>query len=57
MPGGVVMCWVCLAFFAFVIVLLTLQTDTREALLASPVWFLLLGGSYAWKRRRAARAG
>jgi D-serine/D-alanine/glycine transporter len=56
MPGGVVMCWVCLAFFAFVIVLLTLQTDTREALLASPVWFLLLGAAYVWKRRRAARA-
>jgi len=58
MPGGVVMCWVCLGFFAFVIVLLTLQTDTREALLASPAWFLLLGGSYAWKRRRGrATAG
>ncbi|MFC5440249.1 D-serine/D-alanine/glycine transporter [Rhodanobacter ginsenosidimutans] len=56
MPGGVVMCWVCLAFFAFVIVLLTLQTDTREALLASPIWFLLLGASYVWKRRRAVRA-
>jgi D-serine/D-alanine/glycine transporter len=55
MPGGVLMCWVCLAFFGFVIVLLTLQTDTREALFASPVWFLLLGASYAWKRRSAAR--
>lgn len=37
MPGGVLMCYVCLAFFAFVIVLLTLQDDTRQALLASPV--------------------
>jgi D-serine/D-alanine/glycine transporter len=55
MPGGVVMCWVCLAFFAFVIALLTLQADTREALLASPVWFLLLGAGYLWKQRRAAR--
>jgi len=54
MPGGVAMCWACLAFFAFVIVLLTLQADTREALLASPVWFVLLGASYLWKRRRAA---
>ena len=53
MPGGVVMCWVCLAFFAFVLVLLCLQSDTRAALLASPVWFVLLGIGYAWKKRRA----
>ncbi|TQU82768.1 D-serine/D-alanine/glycine transporter, partial [Xanthomonas perforans] len=51
MPGGVLMCYVCLAFFAFVIVLLTLQDDTRQALLASPVWFLLLAIGYAVKRR------
>ncbi|MEE7546776.1 D-serine/D-alanine/glycine transporter [Xanthomonas sp. Kuri4-1] len=56
MPGGVLMCYVCLAFFAFVVVLLTLQPDTLQALLASPVWFLLLGIGYAWKGRRGARA-
>ena len=55
MPGGVVMCWVCLAFFAFVLVLLCLQSDTRAALLASPVWFVLLGIGYAWKQRRAGK--
>ena len=55
MPGGVVMCYVCLAFFAFVVVLLTLQADTREALLASPFWFVLLALAYAWKRRAAPR--
>lgn len=54
MPGGVVMCWACLVFFAFVLWLLTLQTDTREALLASPVWFVLLTVGYLWKGRRAA---
>jgi D-serine/D-alanine/glycine transporter len=53
MPGGVFMCWVCLVFFAFVIGLLTLQADTREALFASPVWFVLLAASYFWKGRRA----
>ncbi|WP_045770702.1 D-serine/D-alanine/glycine transporter [Xanthomonas albilineans] len=51
MPGGVAMCYVCLAFFAFVVALLTLQTDTRQALLASPVWFLILGVGYALKCR------
>ncbi|CAM5465865.1 hypothetical protein RLIN73S_01979 [Rhodanobacter lindaniclasticus] len=48
------MCWVCLAFFVFVLVLLSLQADTREALIASPVWFVLLGIGYLWKGRRAS---
>jgi D-serine/D-alanine/glycine transporter len=56
MPGGVFMCWICLAFFAFVLWLLTLRADTREALLASPVWFLLLAIGYVWKGRRRAPA-
>jgi D-serine/D-alanine/glycine transporter len=46
------MCWVCLAFFVFVLVLLSLQPDTRQALLASPAWFVLLAVGYAWKGRR-----
>lgn len=54
MPGGVLMCYVCLAFFAFVIVLLTLQTDTRQALLASPMWFLILAVSYLAKSHSAS---
>jgi D-serine/D-alanine/glycine transporter len=55
MPGGVFMCWVCLAFFAAVLVLLTLELDTRQALIATPAWFALLGLAYAWQRKRAKR--
>jgi len=51
MPGGVFMCWACLAFFVFVLVLLTLQADTRAALMASPVWFVLLAIGYAVKKK------
>ncbi|WP_250626064.1 D-serine/D-alanine/glycine transporter [Pinirhizobacter soli] len=51
MPGGVFMCWACLVFFVFVLVLLTLQVDTRAALMASPVWFVLLAIGYAVKRK------
>jgi D-serine/D-alanine/glycine transporter len=54
MPGGVAMCYACLAFFAFVLVLLSLQPDTREALLATPAWFVLLALGYAWKGRRGS---
>ncbi|WP_242108727.1 D-serine/D-alanine/glycine transporter [Luteimonas aquatica] len=54
MPGGVLMCWACLAFFAFVLVLLTLKPDTLQALLIAPVWFVLLGIGYWLKGRRTA---
>ena len=31
------------AFFVFVVVLLTLEDDTRQALLVTPLWFIALG--------------
>lgn len=56
MPGGVLMCYVCLAFFAFIIVLLTLQPDTLHALLVSPLWFLVLAIAYWMKRNQLPTA-
>lgn len=47
------MCWACLGFFAGVLVLLSLQADTRQALIASPAWFVLLGVGYALRSRMA----
>ncbi|QGU08006.1 D-serine/D-alanine/glycine transporter [Corynebacterium occultum] len=41
-PGGVFMCWVVLGFFAFMVVVLTMENDTRSALMVTPVWFILL---------------
>ena len=40
------MVWVCLAFFVFILALLALETDTREALYLVPVWFVVLGVGY-----------
>jgi D-serine/D-alanine/glycine transporter len=54
MPLGRLMCWVCLAFFVFVIVLLTLQEDTRQALMVTPLWFILLGMGWWMRSRKAA---
>ncbi|MCW2474507.1 MULTISPECIES: D-serine/D-alanine/glycine transporter [unclassified Symbiopectobacterium] len=56
MPFGIVMCWVCLAFFAGVIVLLTLQPDTLQALIVTPLWFVLLAIAYQFllKKKRSA---
>ncbi len=54
MPLGKVMCWAAIAFFAFVLVLLTLQEDTRRALMVTPLWFVML--TIGWLlRRRASR--
>ena len=52
MPFGKLMCWVCLAFFAFVIVLLTLEADTRQALMVTPLWFVILGLGWMFIRNR-----
>ncbi|EJF75738.1 amino acid permease [Bartonella alsatica] len=46
MPGGVIMCWVILAFFAFMLYLLTLEADTLTALKYSTLWFIFLGIAY-----------
>jgi D-serine/D-alanine/glycine transporter len=51
MPLGKVMCWVCMAFFAFVLVLLTLEADTREALMVTPIWFIVLGLGWMFLRK------
>lgn len=51
MPLGKFMCWVCIAFFAFVLVLLSLQEDTRQALMVTPLWFIMLAVGW-WLRQR-----
>src|SRR5256885_9212255 len=53
MPGGVAMCWACLVFFAAILGLLTLQADTRQALVVTPAWFALLAIAYQFVRRRS----
>lgn len=51
MPLGKLMCWVCMAFFAFVLVLLTLEDDTRRALIVTPLWFIALGLGWLFLRK------
>ena len=55
MPGGVAMCWACLVFFAAILGLLTLQADTRQALVVTPAWFALLAIAYQFVRRQESR--
>ncbi|WP_301147708.1 amino acid permease [Mycobacterium simiae] len=56
MPGGVVMCWGVLAFFAFVLWALCTEDDTAAALTWFPVWFLVLAAGWLVIRRRPSHA-
>lgn len=42
LPGGLVTCWVVIIFFVSVIYVLSLEEDTFQALMVSPLWFVIL---------------
>ena len=52
MPGGVPMCWAVLAFFGFLIWAFTQRADTLQALLVTPVWFIVLAIAWSVVRKR-----
>ncbi len=56
MPAGRVMCWLVLAFFAFVIWTLVTQRDTAIALAWFPSWFVVLAAGWLIVRRRPGHA-
>ncbi len=51
MPGGVAMCFVVLAFFAFVLWALSQKEDTLFGLFLTPIWFAVLGFAYSLLRK------
>ncbi|MEM5346141.1 amino acid permease [Paraburkholderia azotifigens] len=55
MPGGRLMAWTSLAFFAFMIYLLLLERDTAQALSVMPAWFIGLTIMYRLRREKATR--
>jgi D-serine/D-alanine/glycine transporter len=60
MPLGKLMCWVCMAFFAFVIVLLTLEdasgVNCYAAVVHRWVWsWLFIGKAYGGRKIKAKR--
>jgi D-serine/D-alanine/glycine transporter len=56
MPGGVVMCWAVLAFFAFVIWTLTTERESAIAMAWFPLWFIVLAAGWLIVRRRPRQA-
>lgn len=51
MPGGIPMVWAVLAFFVFIVWALTQESDTLQALLVTPIWFVVLAIAYLFVRR------
>ena len=52
MPGGVPMCYATMIFFVFVLWTLTTQDSTFQALLWTPLWFVLIGIGYVFVSKR-----
>lgn len=52
LPGGVVTAYAVLVFFAGVIGLLFMFEDTRQALIAMPVWYAILGIGWFFVHRK-----
>ncbi|MCP1714043.1 D-serine/D-alanine/glycine transporter [Kerstersia gyiorum] len=57
MPGGIPAAILVYAFFAFVLWALAQKPDTAIALVYTPLWFVFLGISYIFVRRRKQAAG
>ena len=55
MPIGVPMCYLCLAFFAFVLCLFWQEADTRLGMQVTPLWFLALAILYPFYKRNLAK--
>ncbi|WP_430390196.1 D-serine/D-alanine/glycine transporter [Dyella sp. 20L07] len=53
MPGGVLMCWLVLAFFVFVLVIFAQKADTLTGLMYAPIWFVCLAVCYPFYRKQA----
>lgn len=54
-PGGIVMAWVVVIFFAASLFVLFGDESTRKGILMTPIWFIFIGGCY-WFQRKKFRA-
>jgi D-serine/D-alanine/glycine transporter len=52
LPGGVVTCWVVIAFFLATIYFLALDETTLESLKVSPIWFIILAIGYFFAKKK-----
>jgi AAT family amino acid transporter len=55
MPGAPFTNWLVLLFLVVVIVLLGFDPDTRIALIIGPIWFIILGISYQFVKKKGSK--
>ncbi len=55
-PGGMPMIWATQIFFIFVLVLLTFEEDTRQVLMLTPLWFVIIGAAYLLSKKNRIAA-
>lgn len=55
MPGGVVSCYIIIAFFIAMVVVLALFEDTRMGLISLPIWFGLLFAFWPVAKKNQAK--
>jgi D-serine/D-alanine/glycine transporter len=51
-PGGRGVVGATQAVFIFVLILLCFEKDTRQVLMITPIWFIILAVGYRWLRKR-----
>ncbi|CDH34301.1 amino acid permease [Xenorhabdus bovienii] len=56
MPMGIPMTWCTLIFFAFTVVIMVFDYDTRIALYGTPIWFVVLEVLWRMRKNRDQRA-
>ena len=56
MPGGKYMAYAILAFFAFIFIVLLINSTTRFAVLFAPVWAIVLVIMYQKYRKESEKA-
>lgn len=54
MPGAAFMPYVVLAFFCFIVYVLTQASDTLQAMIWTPLWFVFLAGAWFITRKKIA---
>ncbi len=53
LPGGLFTCWLVIVFFVGMIGVLSLEEDTRRALMVSPIWLvILIIGYYGFYKKK-----
>ena len=52
LPGGLATAWMVMVFFIVSVFILSLEEETRQAVIVTPIWFVFIGVAYLIHSRR-----